>query len=109
MASRSRGSDLVRQGPLPSDARRAAPLLPLCSSLCRARGRSVKAGLAQRRADSAPHLLVLGAGGQLGQALVTAAGASRLAAIGLTRRQLDVTDRDGVIETLRRLRVAGVI
>jgi dTDP-4-dehydrorhamnose reductase len=69
----------------------------------------VKAGLAQRRTDSAPHLLVLGAGGQLGQALVTAAGASRLAAIGLTRQQLDVTDRDGVIETLRRLRLAGVI
>jgi dTDP-4-dehydrorhamnose reductase len=69
----------------------------------------VKAGLAQRRTDSAPHLLVLGAGGQLGQALMTAAGALRIAAIGLTRQQLDVTDRGGVIEMLRRRRPAGVI
>jgi dTDP-4-dehydrorhamnose reductase len=54
-------------------------------------------------------ILVTGAGGQLGAAVIEAAARRGLEAIGLTRAELDVADAARVLEVLERLRPSSVI
>lgn len=54
-------------------------------------------------------ILVTGAGGQLGQAVLAAAAARGLPAIGLTRAELDVADSAQLLEVVEQLRPAAVI
>jgi dTDP-4-dehydrorhamnose reductase len=46
---------------------------------------------------TAPHVLVLGAGGQLGHALIAAASEAGLDVTGLARAALDIRDRDALL------------
>lgn len=54
-------------------------------------------------------ILVTGAGGQLGAAVIDAAARRGLDAIGLTRAELDVADAARVLEFVERLRPSAVI
>jgi dTDP-4-dehydrorhamnose reductase len=52
---------------------------------------------------SAPRVLVLGAGGQVGRALLARAASARTAIFGLTRQELDIVDRRAAEEILARI------
>src|SRR5688572_23720260 len=63
---------------------------------------------ADSSASSRP-ILVTGAGGQLGAAVIDAAAKRGIDAIGLTRAELDVADAARVLEVVERLRPSAVI
>ncbi len=55
------------------------------------------------RLTAPPRLVVLGAGGQIGRALLLRAAATGVPAFGLTRGELDILERRRVAETLARI------
>lgn len=59
--------------------------------------------------EGTPPLLVTGAGGQLGAAVIDAAARRGVRAIGLGREEFDVTDATRVMDVLGRLRPSAVI
>jgi dTDP-4-dehydrorhamnose reductase len=52
---------------------------------------------------TAPRILVLGASGQVGRALLARAASARMPVFGLSRRELDILDRRAVAEILARI------
>ncbi len=58
---------------------------------------------------SAPRILVLGAGGQVGRALLARAASARMPIFGLTRRELDILDRRALEEILARIDAQVVV
>lgn len=62
-----------------------------------------------RRVARARPLLILGANGTVGSAFVRMCAHRALRAVGLSRRQLDITDRDAVRDTVRRLQPWAVV
>lgn len=58
---------------------------------------------------TAPRLLVLGANGQLGRALLARAASARLPVFGLARGELDILDRRAVEEILARIDAPVVV
>jgi dTDP-4-dehydrorhamnose reductase len=60
-------------------------------------------------ADRARPILVTGAGGQLGAAVLEAAARAGVEAIGLTRAELDVADAARVLEVVERIQPSAVI
>lgn len=58
---------------------------------------------------SAPRILVLGAGGQVGRALLARAASARMPIFGLTHRELDILDRRALEEVLARIDAPVVV
>jgi len=58
---------------------------------------------------TAPRILVLGAGGQVGRALLARAAAASMPVFGLSRRELDIVDRRAIAEILARVDAPVVV